>query len=116
MPAIGDYSTSEQDTGFTWIDGKTIYKKTLHITDLPGTNASKEIAHGISEFGFLVSFNGIGYTGSWMAPVPQRFAGAMYSDRQLAIRVSTSVVAIASNTNGQPFSGVYLTLYYTKNS
>lgn len=34
-----NYSTSEQDTGLTWINGKKIYQKTLAIT-IPTTSAS----------------------------------------------------------------------------
>jgi hypothetical protein len=32
---FGNYSTSEVDTGFTWIDGSKIYKKTIeHLSGL----------------------------------------------------------------------------------
>lgn len=32
IASVGDYSTSEADTGFKWIDGKAIYKKTVSLS------------------------------------------------------------------------------------
>lgn len=39
MPSAVNYSTNEQDTGLTWIDGKKIYQKTFvkDSTDISGT-------------------------------------------------------------------------------
>lgn len=50
----GNYSTSEQATPFKWIDGKTIYKKTIKINN-PTINATTDHPHGISNFavGFI---------------------------------------------------------------
>lgn len=42
----GSYSTSEVNTGFTWIDGKTIYKRTYTLNT--GTGQIYNYAHGIS--------------------------------------------------------------------
>ena len=45
MPGIGDYSTSEQDTGFTWIDGAKIYRKVFSgtITNAAGDRTTKTL-------------------------------------------------------------------------
>lgn len=43
------YSTEEQDTGLTWIDGKKIYQKTVEFGTLPNAS-SKEVAHDIVGF------------------------------------------------------------------
>lgn len=53
------YSTSEQSTGETWVDGKTIYQKTIKITSL-NTGTSQQ-QHGISNFGELIDIYGTGY-------------------------------------------------------
>lgn len=53
------YSTSEQSTGETWVDGKTIYQKTIKITSL-NTGISQQ-QHGISNFGELIDIRGTGY-------------------------------------------------------
>ena len=42
-----DYSTTEQDTGLKWIDGKTVYQKTVSIGTLPNTNQAN-VPHLIS--------------------------------------------------------------------
>lgn len=56
--AFGSYSTSEVDTGFTWIDGSHIYKKTIDCGDLVNTTY-KSIAHGISNLACVISFTGM---------------------------------------------------------
>ena len=57
------FSTSEQDTGYTWIDGRKIYRKVFTGT----TNSSniQNITHGISNFytiinvyGYIIASNG----------------------------------------------------------
>ena len=42
-----DYSTTENDTGQTWINNKPIYRKVVEFGNLPN-NTSKTVAHGIS--------------------------------------------------------------------
>lgn len=53
------YSTSEQSTGETWVDGKTIYQKTIKITSL--NTGTFQQQHGISNFGELIDIYGTGY-------------------------------------------------------
>ena len=48
-----DYSTSEQDTGCKWIDGKKIYRKTIDFGALPNNN-NKKVPHGISNLGRII--------------------------------------------------------------
>ena len=52
--AFGTYSTSEKAVG-EWIDGRTVYEKTVPIT-LPSTTSSIS-PHGISNFGALISLD-----------------------------------------------------------
>lgn len=105
------YSTTEIDTGATWIDGKPIYKKTVDTGALPNTTG-KNIAHGIANFGDLVKIEGgaIQPGVSWL-PLP-------YSD----ITTAGVVGVFLNNTNIYIFAGnnrsnltkSYVTLYYTK--
>lgn len=53
-----DYSTSERTIG-TWIDGSTLYEKTLVVPRLPAADI-KSIAHGISNLGVVVFITGTG--------------------------------------------------------
>lgn len=50
-----DYSTSEQDTGCKWIDGKHIYRKVITVSNPSFSVADHTQAHGISGFSHLVS-------------------------------------------------------------
>lgn len=53
-----DYSTTEQDTGRKWIDGKNIYQKTIYYAG--GTSGGTyTIPHGISNLGKVVRCDGI---------------------------------------------------------
>lgn len=50
------YSTDEQVIG-TWIDGSTLYEKTVQLTLTPGLNTTT-IAHGISGINRVIDYNG----------------------------------------------------------
>ncbi len=54
IAAKGVYSTSEVDTGKTWIDGKKIYKKVIEAT-LMSTAGTQTVAHGISNLAQVVN-------------------------------------------------------------
>ena len=106
-----DYSTSEQDTGCKWIDGKKIYKKTIDCGALPNATG-KTIAHGIANFGTLIKLEGgatsPGY--NWM-PLP-------YPDQTTAgvvgVILNAANVYIFSGENRSQYTKSYVTIYYTK--
>jgi hypothetical protein len=109
------YSTSEQATGEKWIDGKTIYRKTVYISSFPNAT-EKTVSHGISNIGQIISLCGFMATGNggcWPIPMPPNPLAA----------ITTGIIAFASNTeitirtgsDRRQYSG-YITLYYTKNS
>ena len=62
----GSYSTTEQKTPCTWIDGKPIYKKTIDFGALPNTT-NKRVNHNISNLGRIIKIeqsidnNGTGF-------------------------------------------------------
>lgn len=56
---MAKFATYEQDTGLKWVDGKTIYIKTVKITSLNSSNPQYQ--HGISNFGELIDIYGTGY-------------------------------------------------------
>lgn len=63
-----DYSTTEQDTGAKWIDGKAIYKKTINFGVMPN-NATKGVAHGISSLYDIVRYEAATSTGAGGATI-----------------------------------------------
>lgn len=106
-----DYSTSEQDTGCKWIDGKPIYKKTVSIGALPNAT-SKSVAHGITNLGLVVKAEGFA-SDSGGVRVIFPFASVSAVGDQITMRFEATNVVIFTGTNRSGFSG-YVTLWYTK--
>ena len=52
-----DYSATEQDTGLKWIDGRTIYQKTISGTMDVGSPTTT--AHGITDLNLPISIVGV---------------------------------------------------------
>lgn len=109
----GNYSLEEQDTGFTWIDGSAIYKKTINFGALP-SSGNKIVAHNITGFGALVDMKAMLYDTN----------ASRYKLLNLPQGNNTDwIVLEVNNTNvyayvGSNFSNstAYVTLYYTKSS
>lgn len=107
MP-ITNYSTAEQDTGFTWIDGKHIYKKTVNVGALPN-NTTKTVAHGITSLDKIIKWEGASTntTGNTiLLPSP---ANALFT-----VVVNTTDISIYTTSDRTHYSYSYVTLYYTK--
>lgn len=104
-----DYSTSEQDTGCKWIDGKKIYKKTVNIGALPNTSA-KNVAHGISALGIVVDMRGIAFYANGVG-LPLPFVAA--SNGSVALN-TTATDIVVTTTNDRSVASGYVTLWYTK--
>lgn len=104
-----DYSTSEQDTGCKWIDGKPIYKKTIDIGALPNTT-SKNVAHGISALGIMLDMRGVAfYTNGISLPLP------FVAISQASISTNaTSTDVVITTANDRTAASGYITLWYTK--
>ena len=106
-----DYSTSEQDTGCKWIDGKKIYKKTFSFT-LANAEATT-VNHGISNFGLLIKFEGaVVQSDTKNVPIPRTLANLNY---QIGLEgVTTTSFEIDVGTSGPRGKQAYMTLWYTK--
>lgn len=110
-----DYSLTEQDTGLKWIDGTTIYQKTIDFGAMP-VNSEKDVAHGISNLSFVVDMEFIVYNPSvvqWrLMPAISRgniMAQSVYGvDAQFVFVLAGQSADIDSNWNG------FVTLRYTK--
>ena len=114
MPAIGDYSTSEQDTGFTWIDGKHIYKKTVNFGALPNTS-SKTVSTGITNLDYLIAFEGVATNGVTIFSIPSLRIGNAVLEIGIWFSKVQAEVTIETGNNRSDFNA-YITLYYTKAS
>lgn len=106
---VESYSTSEVDTGTTWIDDFTIYKKTVDIGELPDTD-TKTVAHGITGFIMLIDVSGSFSDGTNSAPLPY---SSPTTTKNVQVYVDDTNISIVTGEDRSSYSG-YVTLYYTK--
>lgn len=108
----GSYSTSEVETPYTWVDGKTIYKKTVNFGNLP-SSGSKSVAHGITGLSEVVKIEGIAYTGpryNDYTPVPLSSPSVANLSN---CGVNSTNVVIEVSRDKSSFTA-YITIWYTK--
>lgn len=110
---INDYSTSEVDTGCTWIDGKHIYKKTIDFGTLPNAS-SKAVSHGISNLDTVIKCEAFSKdSNNIQRPIPYTHIGSGLGG--IVLDVKNSIVQIFTDSDRSTFY-TYVTLYYTKTS
>lgn len=112
IDAISNYSTNEVDTGATWVDGKKIYKKTINFGTLPD-NTSKNVAHGISNIGYIVKLEGVSTNSARWLPLP--LASPAAASTNIMLTADSTNVTIATGLD-RTSDSAYVTLYYTKSS
>lgn len=109
-----DYSTTEKATGFTWIDGKIIYKKTINFGVSPN-NTTKNVAHGISNINEVIKYEAFTSTGAagnnyMMLPFVES-SNVSYS---MSVRATNTNITIKTSQDNSPFTNTYVTIFYTK--
>lgn len=109
------YSTDEHVVG-SWIDGKPLYQKTINTGALPNAT-TKNVAHGISNLGFVVSLIGYAKQSSG-TPVYINFpfVSELSADKNIKLIVSGANISIQSQNNYSGFTESYVTIQYTKSS
>lgn len=112
-----DYSTSEQATGYTWIDGSMIYKKTISVS-VPASEGTSTVDVTSLYIDSVIKFEGFMKSSSTgnMRPLPM--VGATIAD---CVRVdvqgfNTLRVIVPSGGVWTGFDVAYVTLYYTKSA
>ena len=105
------YSTTEQLTGGTWIDGKPIYRKTVDCGTLPNAT-SKNVAHNIANLGQIVSIKGITKRTTDFFNIPHVSPqGISYS---INVSINFTNIVLATGVNRTDFTDTKVTLEYTK--
>lgn len=110
-----DYSTTEQDTGLKWVNGETIYQKTIYYAG--GVSGTVSFAHGISNFGIPLYAEGIcfdTYQSGYYITMP-RIDNNGYNIGIMAID-STNIQYFVPSAFSNRITDVYVTLRYTKSS
>lgn len=114
--SLSNYSQSEVNTGFTWIDGNAIYKKTVYISSLPNST-STDYPHNISNLSQVIKIEGFMLTssgGAWPLPqVPNPTASSLSTG--IRVSVSSTDITIDAGSN-RSSNSAYITLYYIKSS
>ena len=107
------YSTSQEVACGTWVDGKTIYKKTIDLGTLPN-NSTKNVQYNIPNFSRLVKLEGSAYRSTDGANFPLPFASNS-GVNVIAISIDTAItsITVVTNTDRSNMTG-YITMYYTK--
>lgn len=105
----GNYSFDEQDTGFTWVDGKTIYKKTFSFTTSSSAGQTKTIDHNITNFNSFIRAEGDIFNGG----AGQFWAIPFYFDSSNWVSIRCSTASLFINSGATSLPGV-ITIYYTK--
>lgn len=127
-----NYSTSEIDTGMTWIDGKKIYKKTFDCGAEPANYQSTDTYFDIPNFGNVVKIEGImtdGYDDFYPIPFncPNSSSNRLFysvsvkkyvssSETRRAIEIRRGTIAGTYDIQSLDITKIYVTLYYTKTS
>lgn len=107
---FGNYSTSEVDTGFKWIDGKSIYKRTVNFGTLPN-NTYKAINHGITSIDRFVTIDTIVSDPTGSSHVLNSAYG--HSTTRESIFVTKTQIGMDTVTDRSAFSA-HVTMWYTK--
>ena len=110
---FGNYSTTEQDTGFTWIDGSKIYKKTISCGTLPNNN-TKDTAHNISNLAEVIKLEGWAYSTIDNQHFPLPYVSASGAGNSVCTYVRGTAIRIITGMDRSDFKTSYVTLYYTK--
>ena len=106
IPKTIDYSFEEHIIG-TWVDGSTLYEKTINFGELPNST-TKSIPSEISNLGMLVEMHGI---------AKHATASQVYlpGTNQVGLYFNGGNVIVAANSNmGTDYKESYVTLRYTK--
>ena len=109
----GNYSESEIDTNYTWVDGKKIYKKTILFASL--SNASMVSAnHNIVGLADIINITGLTCQNNnrWRA---LNMPAGNVSTQWTIVEIDETKVYVYSG-NDQRSQRASITLYYTKQS
>ena len=116
LNAEPNYSASEVDTKVKWVDGKTIYRKTIHTGTLPNSG-NIQVAHGIS-YSSIIKVEGIAQGNSSLSytSFSLPFSGSVVNSASfIQIWVDTTNITISTGSDRSAYDS-YVTLYYTKSS
>lgn len=108
----GNYSLSEQDTGFRWLNGNKIYKKTINFGQLPNASV-KTVAINVSDLQYILKIEGIAWGSNIFAHLPYVNPSSAQYQVEIYINEQRRIV-VATGDNKSFYTSCYVTIYYTK--
>lgn len=109
--SLHNYSTNEQIVG-TWIDGSTLYEKTVYISSLPN-NATIEYITGLSNITPISFDNTIIFQSGNTSKAPYVNSGGTV---RIAIQFNADGKIYFGTNTDQSTTSAYVTIRYTKSS
>lgn len=106
------YSTEEKEVG-CWQDGKPLYQKTIDLGTMPN-NASKTVAHGISNLDVVVSYEGFFKNPTSGGMIPFGFTHKSAINEQIQVNIDATNINILTAVDKTALTICYLTIQYTK--
>lgn len=112
VPAKGGYSLEEIDTGDTWIDGRTMYRKTFNMGGLKNAGIVK-VPHNIDKLDLVIAVRGFAKEYSIGATInlPHAADQQAYTVTVYADNTSVNIQTYANQTG---YTTAYVTLWYVK--
>ena len=110
------YSTTEQDTGCKWSDGKKIYKKTISTGSLPENGATATTDISSLSVDTIVDYRGMAWASSSKNFRALPFVGESM-DNMIRVDVNggtTLRLLSAASSSWKIYDNSYVTLWYTK--
>lgn len=108
---FGNFSLSEANTGFVWIDNKPIWKKTISVGQLPN-NTAKSVAHGVSNIDQIIDVSGVANDGNTTIPLPFIHENTAISG--IKITADRTNVNVGASRDWSSYGQSYITILYTK--
>ena len=106
--AILDYSTTEQDTGRKWIDGKPIYQKTYNKS-IPNNGGNLILGSGLDRL-IRIEGNILNASGSLQKPISM----GVDNDGTITAYFNSGSVIVSQTWNSNGVTHIEATIFYTK--
>ena len=113
---VNNFSTNEVEIG-KWINGETLYRKTINIGTLPSVPGQKIKNHDISNLGAIVRMYGYAYSYGSGSYIPIPFSpSASTAVAGIAVLATSTDVRVQVAQDQSAFTVCYVTIEYTKTS
>lgn len=110
---VSDYSTSEVNTGKTWIDGKPIYRKVINYGNLPNSSYN-QVLHNISNLSQFTKIEAIAKTqAGYYYPLNMHGTSDMFSNNTVMFRVDDTKIQMSTTADYSTQTAIVI-LEYTK--